>query len=124
TARSSHRNRAQASWRLLGTAFLANERKILPQSNELPASSQIVCGGAAELSRSAAAAGGIRDLLSLRAERRIDRAHAGALDADERRPHLHDAGAIRDRVQRRERDVSEIFQAFRNRQIFDALLDP
>ena len=71
-------------------------RSLLSQSDELSASSQVVCGGAAELSRSAAATGGVRILSSLRAERRVVRADAGALDADERRASLHDAGAVRD----------------------------
>ena len=34
------------------------------------------------------------------------------------------AGAVRGGVQCRERDVSEVFQDLRDRQIFDALLDP
>src|SRR5882724_11240959 len=103
---------------------IARLRQILPQGDELPTSSQIVCGGAAELSRSAVAAGRIRNLLSLRAERRVDRTDAGALDADERRASLYDAGAVRSGVQRRERDVSKIFQALRDREISDAVLDP
>src|SRR5947207_10942574 len=64
---------------------IARLRQILPQGDELPASSQVVCGGAAELSRSAAAAGGVRDLLPIRTERRVVRADAGALDAKDRK---------------------------------------
>src|SRR6266436_5808021 len=86
----------------------------LSEGDELSASSQVVCGGSAELSRSAVAIRGVRNLLSLRAERRIIWAHAGSLDADERRASLHDPGAVRIGVQRRERDVSEIFQAVRD----------
>ena len=41
--------------------WLANADPLLPQSDELSASSQVVCGGAAQLSRSAVAAGGVRD---------------------------------------------------------------
>ena len=65
-----------------------SSRALLPQSDELSASSQVVCGGAAQLSRFAVASGGIRDLLSLRAERRVVRAHAGAFATDERRAYL------------------------------------
>src|SRR5438270_13290584 len=97
-----------------------NLGSLLPKGDELSASSQVVCGGAAELSRFAVALRGVRDLLSLRAERRIVRTHARALDADERRPSLHDTGAARVGVQRRERNVSEIFQALRDREINDA----
>src|SRR6266852_1239074 len=97
-------------------------RSLLPQSDELSASSQVVCGGAAQLSRPAFATGGVRHLLSLRTEWRIVRAHAGALDADERCPHLLHARAIRSGVQRRKRDVSEIFQTLRDREISDAFL--
>src|SRR5439155_14322373 len=103
---------------------IAKATRNVHEDDELSASSQIVCGGAAELSRSAAAADGVWDLLSLRAERRVDRTDAGAVDADERRAHLHDAGSVRNRVQCRQRNVSEIFQAFRDRQISDAFLDP
>ena len=78
---------------------------------------------AKELSRSAVATGGVRNVLSLREERRVVRTHAGAVAADERRPHLHDTRAVRGRVQCSERNVSEIFQAFRDRQISDAFLD-
>ena len=105
----------------LATLQLFNE--VLPQSDELSASPQVVCGAASQLSRSAVAAGGVRDGLSVREERRVVRAHAGALAADERRSHLLHAGAVRSGVQRRERDVSEIFQALRDRQIPDAFLD-
>src|SRR4029453_1152281 len=96
---------------------------LLPQSDELSAPSQVVCGGAAQLSRSAAATGGVRDVLSLRAKRRVVRADASALDADERRTHLLHARAVRSGVQRGKPDVSEIFQALRDREISDALLD-
>src|SRR5438034_116363 len=71
-------------------------------ADELYASSQIICSGAAELSRSAVAAGGVWDLLSIRAEWRVVRADAGALTPDERRPSLHDARAIRSGVQCRQ----------------------
>ena len=37
---------------------------LLPESDELSASSQVVCGAASQLSRSAVAAGGVRDVLS------------------------------------------------------------
>ena len=60
------------------------------KSDELSASSQVVRGGSTELSRSAVAAGGIRNVLSLREERRVVRTDAGALAADERRASLHD----------------------------------
>src|SRR5437016_6060504 len=103
---------------------VATARSLLFEGDELSASSQVVRGGATELSRSAVAAGGVRDLLSLRAERRVDRTDAGAFDADERRAHLHDAGAVRGGVQRCQRDVSEVFQALRDREISDAFLDP
>src|SRR5437867_10185957 len=96
---------------------VATARSLLFEGDELSASSQVVCGGAAELSRSAVAAGGVWNLLSLRTERRVDRTHAGALDADERRASLHDAGAVRNRVQRRQRNVSQLFQAIRDREI-------
>ncbi len=52
--------------------FVDYRRSLLPQSDELSASSQVVCGGAAQLSRSAVALRGVRHLLSLRAERRVD----------------------------------------------------
>src|SRR5207248_10662 len=94
---------------------------LLPQSDELSASSHVVCGRSAKLSRSAVAAGGVRRVLSLRAEWRVVRADAGALDADERRAHLLHGRAVRSGVQRRKRDVSELFQALRDRQISDAL---
>src|SRR5207244_2448069 len=103
-------------------APITSTRCVLPQGDELSASSQVVCGGAAQLSRFAVAAGGVRDLLSLRTERRVDRSDAGALDADERCAHLHGTGAVRNGVQRRQRNVSEIFQALRDREISDALL--
>src|SRR5437867_7990432 len=103
---------------------VATARSLLFEGDELSASSRVVCGGAAQLSRSAVAAGGVWNLLSLRTERRVDRTDAGALDADERRAHLHDAGAVRNGVQRRQRNVSEVFQAFRDREILDALFDP
>src|SRR5213594_2429033 len=96
---------------------VATARSLLFESDELSASSQVVRGGAAELSGFAVAAGGVWDLLSLRSERRVDRAHASALNADERCAHLHDAGSVRNGVQRRQRDVSEIFQTFRDREI-------
>src|SRR5262249_50268624 len=99
-------------------------RSVLPQGDELPASSQAVRVASKELSRSAAAAGGVRDVLSLREERRVVRTHAGALAADERCSSVYDAGAVRGGVQRRKRDVSELFQVVRDRQISDALLDP
>ena len=44
--------------------------------------------------------------------------------ADERRPHLLHGGAVRGGVQCGERDVSEVFQDLRDRQISDALLHP
>src|SRR5437867_8988843 len=103
---------------------VATARSLLFEGDELSASSRVVCGGAAQLSRSAVAAGGVWNLLSLRTERRVDRTDAGALDADERRAHLHDAGAVRNRVQCRERNVSKIFRALWDREIFDAFLDP
>ena len=53
-------------------------RSLLPQGDELPASPQALCGGAAQLSRPAVAPRGIRHLLSLRAERRTVRPHARA----------------------------------------------
>ena len=93
------------------------------KSDELPASSQVVCVDSKELSRSAVAAGGIRNVLSLREKRRVVWTDAGALAAHERRAPLHDAGAVRGRVQRGERNVSELFQAFRDREISDAFLD-
>ena len=77
TERSSHER--------IDAKILQPVRPLLPQGDELPASPQAVCGGAAQLSRPAVAAGGVRDVLSLRAERRTVRADAGALDADERR---------------------------------------
>ena len=66
----------------------ATDRSLLPQSDELPASSQALRCGAAQLSRPAAAPRRIRHLLPLRTERRTLRPHARALAADERRPHL------------------------------------
>ena len=99
-------------------------RSLLPQGDELPASPQAVCSGAAQLSRPAVAARGIRDLLSLRAERRTVRTHAGALAADERRPPLLTPRAVRSGVQRRERDVSELFQALRDREISSCASPP
>ena len=44
--------------------------------------------------------------------------------ADERRAHLLHRGAVRGGVQRGERDVSEVFQDLRHREIRDALLAP
>ena len=52
------------------------------------------------------------------------RPHARALAADERRAHLLHRGAVRRGVQRRERDVSEVFQDLRDREIRHALLAP
>src|SRR5215211_4729284 len=69
--------------------------EVLPQSDELSASSQVVCGSAAKLSRSAPTAGGVRDMLSLREERRVIRAHASALPTDERCTSLYDTGTVR-----------------------------
>ena len=92
-------------------------------SDELPASPQVVCVDSKELSRSAVAAGGIRNVLPLREERRVIWIDAGALAAHERRAPLHDTGAVRGRVQCRERNVSELFQAFRDREISDAFFD-
>src|SRR4030095_9545818 len=103
------------------TLQLFNE--VLPQGNELPASSQAVRVHSKELPRSAVAAGGVRDVLSLREKWRVVRADEGALAADERRSPLHDAGAVRGGVQCRERNVSKLFQAVRDRQISDAFLD-
>src|ERR1041384_1248924 len=98
-------------------------RSLLPQGDELPASPQVVRGCAAELSRSAASTGGVWDVLSLREERRAVRIDAGAFSADERRAYLYDAVSVRGRVQCGERNVSELFQAFRDREISDAFLD-
>ena len=67
-----------------------------------------------KLSRSAFAPGGIRHVLSLREERRVVWINAGAFAAHERCASVHDTGAVRERVQRRERNVSELFQAFRD----------
>ena len=97
-------------------------RPLLPQGDELPASPQALRSGAAQLSRPAAAPGRIRHLLPLRAERRTLRPHARALAADERRPHLLHRGAVRGGVQGRERDVSEVFQDLRHREIRHAFL--
>src|SRR4029077_9455975 len=97
---------------------------LLPEGNELSASSQVVCGDASQLSRFTAAAGGVRNRLSLRAERRAVRTDARALAPNERRPHLLHAGTIRGPVQRGERNVSELLQAVRDREIFDAFLNP
>ena len=90
---------------------------LLPQGDELPASSRIF----------AAVPRSYRDLPLRLAEygtcyryeqsRRIFRPHARALAANERRAHLLHAGAVRGRVQRGERDVSQIFQDFRPREI-------
>ncbi len=96
-------------------------RTLLSQGHELPASPPHFCGGAAQLSRSAFAPGRIRHLLSLRAVRRIVRPDARALAQHERRAHLLHTRAVRRRVQRRERDVSEVFQDFRHREIRHAL---
>src|SRR5205814_7479466 len=63
-------------WRPYAVAFL-------PQGDELSASSQVVCGGAAQLSRSAVAVGGIRHVLPLREKWRVVRAHARAFATDE-----------------------------------------
>ena len=75
---------------------------LLPQSHELPASSPDFCGGAAELSGSAVAAGGVWHLLSLRAVGRVVRPDARALVEHERRAYLLHGGAVRVRVQRGE----------------------
>src|SRR3954449_619804 len=91
----------------------ASLRALLPQGDELSASSQVVCSAAAQLSRSSIATGGIRNVLPLREKRRVVWINAGTLAAHERRPPVHDAGTVRGRVQRRERNVSELFQAFR-----------
>src|SRR5439155_22827100 len=101
----------------------AGSSSLLPQGDELSASSQVICSAASQLSRSAVAAGGIRNGLSVREERRVVRPHAGALAAHERRAHLLHAGAIRNGIQCGERNVSELFQALRDREISDAFLD-
>ena len=98
-------------------------RSLLPTSDELPASSQAVRIDSKELSRPAVAAGGIRNVLPLREKRRVVWTNAGAVAAHERRAPLHDTGAVRGRVQCRERNVSELFQALRDREISDAFLD-
>ena len=56
---------------------------VLSESDELSASSQVVCGDSAELSRSAVAISGVRDVLSLREKRRVVRPHAGTLATNE-----------------------------------------
>src|SRR5207249_1768597 len=96
---------------------------LLSEGDELPASSQVVCSATSQLSRPPVAAGGVWDGLSLREERRVIRVNAGALAANERRPYLLHARAIRSRVQCRQRNVSQIFQTFRDREISDAFLD-
>ena len=82
---------------------------------------RIFAARAAQLSRSAVAPGGIRHLLPLRAERRTLRPDARALAQHERRAHLLHRRAVRGRVQRGERHVSEVFQNLRHREISDAL---
>src|SRR5438094_3031177 len=96
---------------------------LLLKSDELPASSQAVRVDSKELSRSAVAAGGIWNVLPIREKRRVIWTNASAVTAHERRAPVHDTGAVRGRVQRRERNVSELFQAFRDREISHALLD-
>ena len=60
-------------------------------------------------------------LLPVRAVGRTLRPDARALAQHERRAHLLHAGAVRRRVQRGQRDVPEVFQDFRPREIRDAL---
>src|SRR5260370_26674037 len=77
------RRRGRARCSSAESAWKPDFRSLLPQGDELSASSQVVCGGAAELSRSAVAASGVRNVLSLREERRVIRVDASALAADE-----------------------------------------
>ena len=98
-------------------------RSLLPKSDELPASSQAIRVDSKELSRPAVAAGGIRYVLPLREKRRVIWTNAGTFAAHERRAPVHDTGAVRGRVQCGERNVSELFQAFRDREISDAFFD-
>jgi seryl-tRNA synthetase len=81
---------------------------ILLSQAMVPASSQAVCGHPRSYRAFAAVAGGAGPL-SLRAERRIIWADSGAHDADERCPYLLHARAVRNRVQCRKRDVSQVF---------------
>ena len=96
---------------------IGNGRTLLPQSHELPAPPPHFCGGAAQLPRFAVAPGGIWHLLPLRAVGRIVRPHARALAQYERRAYLLHRGAVRAGVQRGQRNVSQVFQDFRHREI-------
>ena len=97
---------------------------LLPQGHELPAPPPHLCGGAAQLPRPAVAPGRIRHLLPLRAIGRAVRPDARALAQHERRAHLLHPGAVRAGVQCRQRDVSQVLQDLRHREIRDALQHP
>ena len=63
SSRADSSNASKLAERVIWTSEIAQQRarSLLPQSDELSASSQVVCGGAAQLSRSAVATGGVRD---------------------------------------------------------------
>ncbi len=94
---------------------------LLPQGDELSASPPHLCGGAAQLPRFAVAPGGVRHLLPLRAIGEL----FGLMRV--RSLNMNDAHIycteeqFAERVQRGERDVSEVFQDLRHREIRDAL---
>ncbi len=94
---------------------------LLRQADELSDAPQDLRQPAAQLSRSAAAAGRVRHLLPLRKERRAVRPAAGALDADERRAHLLRRGAVRAGVHGCRRAVPVVFQAVRHREVRHAV---